>query len=149
MTEASKATRVVVESPFATITFRSLSGTLVQLQEARNIEYARAAMHDCLVNHNEAPWASHLLYTQEGVLDDDIPEERDHGIVAGMVWSAQAEKCVVYVDRGITRGMRKYGIPGAEKKGIPVEYRRLGGVWTVPMLADLSIEQLKELEILS
>lgn len=145
--------RVVIESPFASITFdtRDVPGIAseVSLFEADNIRYARSAAHDCLVNHNEAPWASHLLYTQDGILDDHDPGERKYGIEAGMVWSATAEKCVVYIDRGITRGMRQYGIPGAKKKGIPVEYRRLGGVWSVPELADLSIEELMVLPIVT
>jgi hypothetical protein len=146
---AMKRTRVVIESPFKTLTF-NLPGEgdpHVQLTEPTNVEYARAAAHDCLVNHNESPWASHLLYTQEGILDDSIAEERTAGIEAGMVWSVTAEKCVVYIDRGITLGMREYGIPGAIKNGVEVEYRRLGGKWTIPALADLSIETLMALPI--
>ena len=54
--------RVIIESPYA--------GDV-----ERNVRYARAAMADCL-KRGEAPFASHLLYTQEGVLDDDIPGER-------------------------------------------------------------------------
>lgn len=46
---------------------------------ARNRMYARRAMLDCL-RHGEAPFASHLLYTQ--VLDDTIPEDRELGMSA-------------------------------------------------------------------
>jgi hypothetical protein len=56
---------VVVESPYA--------GDVT-----RNLEYARAAMADCLAR-GEAPFASHALYTQIGVLDDTKPEERKLG----------------------------------------------------------------------
>ena len=64
--------RVIIESPYA--------GDV-----ERNLRYARAAMKDCL-HRGEAPYASHLLYTQEGVLDDDVPGERKLGISAGLSW---------------------------------------------------------------
>lgn len=101
---------VVIESPYA--------GD-VEL----NLSYLRAAMHDCLLR-GEAPYASHALYTQEGVLDDDIPEERELGIRAGFAWRQVAEATVVYTDLGISRGMQ-YGIEDAEERGCPVEYRTL------------------------
>lgn len=103
--------RVIVESPFA--------GDV----EA-NIDYARACLRDSL-SRGEAPIASHLLYTQAGVLRDDIPVERAWGIDAGLAWGAVAAATVVYTDRGISRGM-EYGIAHAEAAGRPVEYRRLG-----------------------
>lgn len=102
--------KVVVESPFA--------GDV-----ERNLTYARACLHDCLLR-GEAPIASHLLYTQAGVLDDNKPEERKLGIEAGLVWGALAEATVVYTDYGVSNGM-KFGIERAEKEGRPVEYRRL------------------------
>lgn len=102
--------RVVLESPFA--------GDI-----KANVEYARACMHDCLL-HNEAPIASHLLYTQPGILDDTIPEERNLGIEAGLVWGKCGEKSVVYIDRGISNGMR-FGIERAKKDDRLVEFRTL------------------------
>lgn len=101
---------VVVESPFA--------GDV----EA-NKTYARACVHDCL-QRGEAPLASHLLYTQPGVLDDTIEEERRLGIEAGLAWLLVADASVVYIDRGISRGM-ELGIKAAEEAGVPVERRRL------------------------
>lgn len=50
----------------------------------------------------EFPLASHLLYTQPGVLNDDIPEERTRGIEAGLAWSSKSEGSVIYIDRGIS-----------------------------------------------
>lgn len=47
----------------------------------RNVAYARACMRNCLLR-GEAPLTSHLLYTQPGVLRDDVSEERKHGIEA-------------------------------------------------------------------
>lgn len=102
--------RVILESPFA--------GDI-----DANIAYARECVRDCLLR-GEAPIASHLLYTQPGVLRDEVPEERQHGIDAGLAWGAVAEATVVYCDRGISQGMR-YGIANADKAGRPVEMRWL------------------------
>lgn len=74
----------------------------------------------------EAPYASHLLYTQQGVLDDTIPAEREHGIQAGFAWRQVAQKTVVYTDLGISRGM-EYGLLDATKRGCPIEMRTLPG----------------------
>ncbi len=101
---------VIIESPFA--------GDF-----EKNIIYARKCMKDCLLK-GEFPFASHLLYTQEGILDDTIPEERKRGISAGLAWGKFAEMTVVYTDLGITEGM-KQGIERAKKEGRKVEMRRL------------------------
>ncbi len=98
---------VLVESPFA--------GDV-----KRNKAYARAALRDCL-KRGEAPYASHLLYTQPGVLDDNDPDERALGIQAGLEWGKCAALTVVYADLGISDGMRL----GIERAGRPVEVRRL------------------------
>jgi hypothetical protein len=101
---------VILESPYA--------GDVL-----KNEEYARAAMRDSLLR-GEAPMASHLLYTQVGVLDDKSPEERKTGIEAGLAWGRAAERTVVYLDRGVTSGM-KQGIKRAVAEGRPVDYRFL------------------------
>lgn len=101
---------VIVESPYA--------GDV-----ETNERYARAAMHDCLMR-GEAPYASHLLYTQPGVLRDTNEVERAIGINAGFAWRQVAELTVVYTDLGISKGMQ-YGIDDAAKRGCPVEYRSL------------------------
>lgn len=101
---------VIVESPYA--------GDI-----AANVEYARACVRDAL-SRGEAPLASHLLYTQPGVLRDEDAHERQWGIDAGLAWAAHAERTVVYTDRGISRGM-EYGIAHAEEHGRPIEYRTL------------------------
>lgn len=89
-----------------------------------NVAYARRCLRDSLMR-GEAPSASHLLYTQPGVLDDNDPVERAMGIDAGLAWRAVAEASVVYTDRGISQGMR-CGIDAMLKAGKPVEYRKLG-----------------------
>ncbi len=104
---------VIIESPYA--------GDVES-----NVEYARAAVRDSL-ERGEAPIASHLLYTQPGILDDDVPRERQWGIDAGLAWRLVASATVVYTDKGITRGM-EYGIKKAQDDGKPVEYRSLGDV---------------------
>jgi len=90
---------------------------------AENEAYARACMADSL-RRGEAPIASHLLYTQPGVLDDTVPAERMQGIHAGFAWNAHAEATVAYTDLGISAGMAS-GIQAAIAAGRPVEYRTL------------------------
>lgn len=102
--------KVILESPYA--------GDI-----QRNIEYARKCLRHSLLL-GEYPIASHLLYTQDGVLDDNIPEERKMGINAGLEWASVAEKHVFYVDYGISKGMQ-YAIERAEKNKIPIEYRKI------------------------
>ena len=102
--------RVIIESPFA--------GDV-----EKNIEYARKCLRDSLLR-GEAPIASHLLYTQPGVLDDDIPEERQMGIDAGLAWREDAEATIVYIDLGISKGM-EYGIADAKKHNRPIKHRSL------------------------
>lgn len=72
----------------------------------------------------EAPIASHLLYTQPGILRDSSQKERLWGIEAGLAWAEMAEATVIYVDRGVSNGM-KFGIERATLAGKPVEYRTI------------------------
>jgi hypothetical protein len=88
-----------------------------------NEQYARECMRDCLIR-GEAPYASHLLYTQPGVLSDDIPEERRYGMEAGWAWMTRASRVVVYTDRGISPGMMR-GIERASQLAKQVEFRQL------------------------
>lgn len=94
---------------------------------AKHKAYCRAAMRDCL-SRGEAPFASHMLYTQPGVLNDADAKERQLGIEAGLLWGTFAQKTVVYVDCGISHGM-EYGIARAALENRPVEYRSIVG-WT-------------------
>ena len=88
-----------------------------------NREYAKRCMLDSL-SRGEAPLASHLLYAQPGILDDTIPHERECGIEAGLAWGAKADLTAVYVDRGLSVGMRR-GIRRAIAEGRMVETRSL------------------------
>lgn len=71
---------------------------------AANVAYAKEKMLWCLQN-GMAPFASHLLYAQPGILDDLIPEERDLGIAAGLEWRRVADLSVFCAGRGWSRGM--------------------------------------------
>ena len=102
---------VILESPYA----GDIEG---------NIRYARAALCDCL-KRGEAPIASHLLYTQPGVLDDLILSERALGIEAGLAWRAVAEAAIFYIDRGWSNGMLS-ARQMYENEGKPFEIRTLG-----------------------
>lgn len=106
----SKFDRVVIESPYAG-----------EVEE--NLAYLRAAMADCIAR-GEAPFASHGLYTQEGVLNDGDARERRKGILAGFSWRHAASKTVVYEDLGVSYGMR-LGVRHSRMIGVPVEFRRL------------------------
>lgn len=125
--EGDKLVRVLIESPLAAPTAEGV---------VRNKKFARACMRDCLTR-GEAPYASHLLFAQEGLINDDVPEERAIGIHAGLVWGTAAAKTVVYTDLGISPGMDR-GILRAKADKREIEYRELGMVPTVsPMEVEL------------
>ena len=105
---------VILESPYA--------GDVTT-----NEVYARDCMRDSLLR-GEAPYASHLLYTQPGVLDDNVQDERALGISAGFAWRGVAQATIVYTDLGISHGM-ELGIADAKNRGVPVEFRQLAA-WT-------------------
>lgn len=89
----------------------------------RNIAYARSCLKDCL-DRGDSPIASHLLFTQPGVLDDNVVAERALGMEAGLAWYAVAHAAVVYTDFGVSSGMLA-GIDRARKHNVPIEFRSL------------------------
>jgi hypothetical protein len=104
---------VVVESP--------LSGDV-----GRNLLYLRECLTDC-IRQGDSPYASHWMLTR--ILDDKKRLERQQGMEAGWAWMARAEAVVVYEDLGVSRGMQ-LGIDAAVALGVPIERRKLGGMWT-------------------
>jgi len=102
---------VILESPYA--------GDV-----ERNVAYAKRAILDSLVR-GEAPIASHLLFTQPGILDDKDSTQRELGINAGHAWLSKADKIVVYEDYGISAGMTA-SILLASRMGVQAEYRKIG-----------------------
>lgn len=104
--------RVIIESPYAGATAEEIEA---------NVAYARAAMRHS-INAGEAPIASHLLYTQPGILRDEIPEERQLGIDAGLAWRHVCHEAAFYLDLGWSKGMRA-AREVYEREGIPFELR--------------------------
>jgi hypothetical protein len=88
----------LVESPYG-------SDELEPWQD--HIRYARKACHYCLTVLKVNPQASHLFYTQDGILNDDIPEQRALGIRAGLELGTYAEQSIFFIDFGFSRGMRQ------------------------------------------
>ena len=82
---------VIIESPYA--------GDV-----ERNLRYVRAAMRDSLLR-GEAPYASHALYTQPGVLDDDNPAERRLGMDGAAPYRKRADCTAFYTDLGTSSGI--------------------------------------------
>lgn len=108
---------VVIESPYA--------GDI-----DRNVAYARAAIRDSILR-GEAPYASHLLYTQPGILRDEDAGERTMGIETGLNFHRVASLVAFYVDNGWSKGMR-----AAEAlcfdAGTPIDYRTIGQAACAP-----------------
>jgi hypothetical protein len=100
---------VIIESPF--------SGEV-----ERNKKYAQRAMLDSLLQ-GEAPYVSHLLYTQ--CLEDTISEERELGMNAGWAFIERSDFTAVYDDYGISKGMQG-GIDIALKLNKKIVYRQIG-----------------------
>lgn len=103
---------VIVESPYA--------GNVEE-----NVRYARAAVRQC-AKAGMVPLASHLLYTQPGILDDNDSAERALGIQLGFEVRRLAAKTLVFTDLGVSAGMMR-GIADAERQGCPVEFCRVEG----------------------
>jgi hypothetical protein len=115
--------RVIIESPYAGRT---------SIDRNYNLAYARALMLDSL-RRGEAPFLSHLLYTQ--VLDDDVPEDRKLGIEAGFAWGKVAEETVVGTNLPISDGM-KLGVERSIKDDRIVIERTLPGWSSPPSVSD-------------
>lgn len=107
---------VVIESPYRGST---------PAETTDNVIYARRCMADSLA-HGEAPLASHLLYTQPGILNDSVPTQRLQGISAGLEWGREAHLAVFYTDRGWSHGMLE-AAAYYDDCGVPVEFRALDG----------------------
>lgn len=102
---------VILESPYA--------GDI-----AKNTAYARRAVRDSIAR-GEAPIASHLLYTQAGILDDADPAQRLLGMACGVAWYRVADAAVFYVDLGMSPGMQA-ALDHAAGQGVPVLQRNIG-----------------------
>jgi hypothetical protein len=114
---------VVVESPYR--------GDEAAQREPGGVyaraEYARAAIADSLAR-GEAPFASHLFYTQ--FLDDTHDASRRTGLMCGWAWLTRASLVAVYLDLGWSPGMRE-GVSLARSLKLRVEERSVPG-WVAP-----------------
>lgn len=112
--EVAQQHLVIIETPF-----KAPSLELMR----QNIAFARACVLHSL-RLGESPIASHLLYTQPGILADANPEDRALGIRAGLNWYQVADRVVFYLNHGMSTGMIR-----AEKLAIELgkrkEYRML------------------------
>jgi site-specific recombinase len=109
---------VVIESPYASHNVPDLN---------RNYNYARACIADSLAR-GEAPFASHLFYTQ--FLDDKHEASRRTGLMCGWAWLSRATLVAVYLDLGWSSGMRE-GVSLARSMKIRIEERSVPG-WVAP-----------------
>ena len=119
---------VVLESPYAGDT-------------RKNTHYARLCMHDSIMR-GEAPIASHLLYTQPYILDDNDPFERAMGIACGLAWLPKASYSVYYTDRGWSTGMLGALHEHNLRHNYPFRIRSLEGEPVLPATLDEDLENL-------
>lgn len=126
---------VILESPYAADTHDGIRN---------NLWYARRCIRDCLLR-GEAAIASHLLYTQPGILRDKNPEERKLGISAGHAWLWAIDHQVFYTDRGWSPGMLQAlrTFLNSWENSTPTDYsiriRSLDGTPTLPPLDDPAV----------
>lgn len=104
--------RVCVESPF-----RGAS----EGEYTRNTYYADAALLDSL-SRDEAPFLGHLLYPR--VLDDTSDDDRRRGMKADIAWLRGSELVAVYIDLGVSGGMKE-AIALASKLKLPIVERSI------------------------
>jgi len=98
------------------------------------------------IQRGEAPIASHLLYTQPGILDDTDPKQRRLGMDIGVSWGIYSDYVVVYVDLGVTPGMEQaieyyhgWDIPVIHRAilgELPDKYTRLNAASTYQSILD-------------
>lgn len=102
--------RVIIESPY--------KGDI-----KLNTAYAQLACLDSIMR-GEAPFASHLLYTQ--ILDDNNADERALGIGLGFAWHKVADLAAFYVDLGMSPGMNQsMKSLASSRPRIPIVERRI------------------------
>lgn len=129
---------VILESPYQG---RGETEGEIWARTELNVEYARRCVRDCLLR-GEAPIASHLLYTQKGILRDDVAEERAQGIAAGLAWLPVSNYSVFYTDRGWSTGMLGALHEHNLRRNYPFKIRALDNEPTIPATLDEDLEKL-------
>ena len=100
--------------------------TIVESPYRGDVARNAACLDRCLLDslaRNESPIASHKIWP--GILDDEIPEQRELGIEAGLAWVPVADLMAVYVDYEISDGMEN-AMSRARFHKIPIELREIG-----------------------
>jgi len=105
---------VIVESPYAGTTAKEIN---------LNLRYLRLCMNDCIMR-GEVPYASHGLYTQRGVLRDNVPGDRKLGMNCGFAVRERFDFSAFYTDLNLSSGMDD-GVADGDSKSFPKEYRKL------------------------
>lgn len=108
---------VVVESPLRGKDWSDME---------ENQRFVRLCMRDCLINRNEAPYASHALYPHPDILNDKVQPERKLGMQAGFEWKKVGDLTAIYINRLISGGMHD-GIRISLDLKQEFEYRVLEG----------------------
>lgn len=126
---------VIIESPFRGEGYNEAAR---KAAEWANTVFARACVRDSVLR-GEAPIASHLLFTQTGILKDDVPEERVLGIDCGLAWSRVCDYHAFYTDRGWSGGM-KYALEHCFKNAT---LWRIRGLTQAPILPNYSDDFLR------
>lgn len=103
---------VILESPYTATS---------ELEAKKYEEYAHIALDDSLYR-DEAPFAVHILYKH--LLETKVPCTTGRAISAGRAVLAMSNYMAVYVDYGVSEGMR-LSISAARTYGIDVKYRKI------------------------
>lgn len=91
----------------------------------KNTLYAQCAMRDAILR-GEAPYASHLLYPQPNILQEERLDERQLGITCGYAFWPGAACIAFYIDLGISPGMHK-ALERVNRLKVNFELRNLKG----------------------
>jgi hypothetical protein len=139
---------VVIESPYkghppAWVPW-PMREVVARAIELGNREYAMRCVLDSL-SRGEAPYASHVFFTMNGLLRDHIPHERDVGMEVGFRWGHHADLRVFYCDRGISDGMRLARLRMPQSQGLEYRYiMRTGDA--VPRCVNLECKRVLPME---
>lgn len=124
---------IIIESPYR--------GDGTQKVIRSNTLYARRCVRDS-IDRGEAPFASHLFYTQMSILDDSVAYERAIGIECGLDWAKLSAYSVFYTDKGWSPGMLAALHDFNLKQNRPFKIRSLDGAPALPATLDEDLEKL-------
>jgi len=108
---------VIIESPY--------SGDI-----EKNVSYAWECLNDSYFRHNEAPIATHLLWTKlstDCIEKEHIPDDKEgrkRAMTKCRELRKKINKVIFYVDRGWSGGM-KLALEECKEDSIPYEIRRI------------------------